>query len=946
MKPLEPKPPDPPPPQRKEELPEIVLDFVPSQHFRDQDSSSCLRSTFGLCYNSQNRFLTNRCRSFTVLTLAGTVVSFQPSSAQLYFIEDSPVCSLLLSRIWHSHPPCIIGIQISPLLLSSLCVLVYVEVLRTSLPRIGSISVIIWFNLWNNAFCLCMRCSPRSYVATLYVASHKLIIDLVLLGILISDMIEDVCCTWVVWVLWVLVANFAPSDVYFLVFGVRALCLTPLSDSGTISSFNLVSMALPLWVAVHRIFALLCLDYGSFEKIRDISLLHHVESPLLCWNYVDFSTRWWVVLGCWWVDGGSCFDRRWMFPCRCTDLPFVFTSLIPCLSSLTCEGEWYGPCLSKPTIIDLSMRLYCQNNVPSLFCNNAMNWFLIYACCFWFAGCAFLADVRLHNYPMLLTFSGLLKHKSCLFSIVRMVSNIPDVFWLVLLLFFMNSTALSIIWNYSCLFSEIGLHCVHNSLLGCWVQYNVASFSGEQLVLCTPCLRVMYLTWSLMILLNFETFLADFLWLSVWLPCLSHGSGSEHYGIELVLLLHFSCLPSGFVILSGFFVMFWFCCPLCAKVISETDVSVCFLLGIWFVVYGKVTLFFTDSVHWTWVHLPGDLSMVSGHEESLWPKPSPLNSLCGLVTALAKSLGFPRDIEPVFCCCFSFCRTVLQKLKSCWHLIHSWTWTPLVSIFRNLCWLYLLHPWLGLSLQLSKWPWKDEASLYLMLIFSEWFVHYVVEGSVVTSPIPCISLPFIEVANVQPGPHMLQRTLPLCILLILCRKCYIVFYLWHHLDCDNRFYLFARNPRLGLYVISRFISAFVSLLQHVLSTVGTRYDMPSSFLLLSRSMVSGHKAQVLWPVASPLTSFYGTYYRCSMTNILWAIHFHCWYGCHDVFNLFPWDRSVCLHFIMLNLPARLCIQLRPVKVSLTDTPLQRMGLSDSFELLRTIFGQILPLFYL
>ena len=209
-----------------------------------------------------------------------------------------------------------------------------------------------------------------------------------------------------------------------------------------------------------------------------------------------------------------------------------------------------------------------------------------------------------------------------------------------------------------------------------------------------------------------------------------------------------------------------------------------------------------------------------------------------------------------------------------------------------------------------------------------------------------MSFPLIAVAHVLPGPHMLKRTLPLCILPLLCRKCNVVIYLWHHLDCNNRYYLFSRSPRVGQYVIGRFIPALVTLLQHVLSTVGTRYDMPFSFLLLSRSMVRGHKTQVLWPVASPLTFFSGHYYRSSMTNIVWTTHFHWWYGCPDFFKLFHCGQSVCSYFFMLNLPARICIELRPVKDSLNDAPLQPLGLNDSFELISTIFGQIPPLFYL
>jgi len=58
-----------------------------------------------------------------------------------------------------------------------------------------------------------MRCDPHSYLVNLWLLSHIWIINLVLLGVKISDMIEDICCTWVVWVLWVVVTNFKPSEV-------------------------------------------------------------------------------------------------------------------------------------------------------------------------------------------------------------------------------------------------------------------------------------------------------------------------------------------------------------------------------------------------------------------------------------------------------------------------------------------------------------------------------------------------------------------------------------------------------------------------------------------------------------------------------------------------------------------------------------------------------------
>ena len=82
-------------------------------------------------------------------------------------------------------------IQISPLFLSLLCVLVFLELLQFCLFRIGWIYLILWFILWSNSFCRYMRCSHYSYLSTIWLVSQLLIMFLVVLGAR--------NCTWIVW---------------------------------------------------------------------------------------------------------------------------------------------------------------------------------------------------------------------------------------------------------------------------------------------------------------------------------------------------------------------------------------------------------------------------------------------------------------------------------------------------------------------------------------------------------------------------------------------------------------------------------------------------------------------------------------------------------------------------------------------------------------------------
>ena len=236
-----------------------------------------------------------------------------------------------------------------------------------------------------------------------------------------------------------------------------------------------------------------------------------------------------------WVVSISCSGCFVTLPCF---------RIIPWLKSqelILGISSWWGYVLVLVHLVDglsalvpLSMSMYCQNNIPSPLCNNAMNWFYFMTvisgvqvgpsvCCLGFAGCDFCSVLLMHDYHMQqFKFSGLLKHYSvCIFSWnyvcpffeIGLHWNYVISGWLVVssvccfgfagyafcsvllmhdyhmqLLQFSgllkHYSVCTFSWNYGCHFFEIGLQCVLNFMLGCLVQYNVAPFLVEQLVLC------------------------------------------------------------------------------------------------------------------------------------------------------------------------------------------------------------------------------------------------------------------------------------------------------------------------------------------------------------------------------------------------------------------------------------------------------------------------------
>ena len=138
--------------------------------------------------------------------------------------------------------------------------------------------------------------------------------------------------------------------------------------------------------------------------------------------------------------------------------------------------------------------------------------------------------------------------------------------------------------------------------------------------------------------------------------------------------------------------------------ISETGESFCFFPLAWIVLHAHVDFCSIGSAHCLWSHLYWNLSTVSGHEAlSLWPKTSPLNSLCWLCFALSYCAGLSVWAVMVLCCSRPACWTVLQWLVCCWHLLHYWSITLLATFKWDSRWRPLLRPWIGFSLQFRTW---------------------------------------------------------------------------------------------------------------------------------------------------------------------------------------------------------------------------------------------------
>ena len=149
-----------------------------------------------------------------------------------------------------------------------------------------------------------------------------------------------------------------------------------------------------------------------------------------------------------------------------------------------------------------------------------------------------------------------------------------------------------------------------------------------------------------------------------------------------------------------------------------------------------------------------------------------------------------------------------------------------------------------------------------------------------------------------------------------------------------------------MYVIFRLIPKHVTVLNRVLRIVVRRYGLPFIFLLSSPSMVRGHKAQVLWPVASPLNLLSGQYYSCMMKHMVWTSLFLLLYGHHGLLINFHCDWYLFSFLSLLHLTFRIRMGIRQFDDLLNYVILKNRFLNDSFKSLSPILDKIHPIFYL
>ena len=233
-----------------------------------------------------------------------------------------------------------------------------------------------------------------------------------------------------------------------------------------------------------------------------------------------------------------------------------------------------------------------------------------------------------------------------------------------------------------------------------------------------------------------------------------------------------------------------------------------------------------------------------------------------------------------------------------------------------------------------------------MLVFSSWcrlwvmffwFFFYLI----------CLLPPSEKLLQGLFADHLLQQTTPFSRFFFCLLDCNVVVSLWITRDCNNVFCMFFISSRGDMYVIFRFIPAHFIVFSRVLRTVVKRYDLHFIFLLLSLSMVRGHKAQALWPVASPLNLLSGQHFNWIVNHMVWTILFlYLVYDHHGLLINSPCGWYLFSYLSLLNLPFRLRMELRQFEDLQHDANLRHMFSNDSFESLCTFLENFHPIFYL
>jgi len=137
----------------------------------------------------------------------------------------------------------------------------------------------------------------------------------------------------------------------------------------------------------------------------------------------------------------------------------------------------------------------------------------------------------------------------------------------------------------------------------------------------------------------------------------------------------------------------------------------------------------------------------------------------------------------------------------------------------------------------------------------------------------------------------------------------------------------------------------------VLRTVGKQFGLQFTILLSSLSMVRGHKAQALWPMASPLNLLSRQHFSCIVKHMVWIIPslYFVLYGHNGLLKHFLWSRGGwCLFSFLspLNFAIGISMELMHFRGLLIYSNLKNMLLNDSFGSIGTTFEKFHHIFLL
>jgi len=246
--------------------------------------------------------------------------------------------------------------------------------------------------------------------------------------------------------------------------------------------------------------------------------------------------------------------------------------------------------------------------------------------------------------------------------------------------------------------------------------------------------------------------------------------------------------------------------------------------------------------------------------------------------------------------------------------------------------------WLDLCDVLLIWTDRDEAALHS-------FDESLLFRSLLSSPFFWILPRLVGVQQEMFVAQLLQQHTPFRSFLFFLLNCIIIGSSWNKFICNKLFCMFFRIRWGDMYVSFRLISMYITALYGISHIVMERYGLPFFSFLLSLSMVRGHKANVLWPVASPLNLLSGPYSSCMLSHMVRTNLVLLWYDHHDLLPIVSCGWYLVSFLSLLNLTIRSHMATKQVDDVLTDVILKHRSLNDSFQLLRPILEQTYSIFY-